>query len=75
MAEMVEIPAALYRRGAVRVVPVDSTVRLDVKIPAPLMQKLMIGSNRSGVPLTKIVDRLLSAAIAQDSEQEEFHIR
>ncbi|UWF05526.1 hypothetical protein [Corynebacterium diphtheriae] len=71
MAEMVEIPAALYGRGAVRVVPVDSTVRLDVKIPAALMRKLMIESNRSGVPLTKIVDRLLSAAIAQDSEQEE----
>ncbi|QGU00971.1 hypothetical protein CKALI_00350 [Corynebacterium kalinowskii] len=75
MAEMIEIPAALYGRGTARVVPVDSTVRLDVKISAPLMRKLMIESNCSGVPLTKIVDRLLRAAISQDSEQEEFHTR
>lgn len=63
MAELIEIPAALYGRGARRVVPADSTVRLDVKIPAPLMRELMVESNVTGVPLTKIVGRRLSATM------------
>ncbi len=63
MAELIEIPAALYGRGTKRVVPVDSTVRLDVKIPATLMRGLMVESNETGVPLTKIVERRLSATM------------
>lgn len=66
MAGMIDIPATLFGRGGSRCVPTDSLVRLEVRLPAPLVRALVLKSNHTGVPIARIV----AAELADLTRQE-----
>lgn len=70
MTEMVRIPAPHFGRAEARVVPADSQVRLELRLPAPLVRQLVLLSIDTGVPVTRLVADRLATTLSESETQE-----
>lgn len=67
MSDMIEIPATRHGRSHARHVPADSLLRLEVRVPAPVMQWLAHRANTTGASVASLVSSDLNRLMASDS--------
>ncbi|MGP6174300.1 hypothetical protein [Corynebacterium sp. A21] len=65
---MIDLPAGRYGPGRARQVPDGSVVRLELRLPAPLAQKIAQRAEAADLPRTRLVERILVEHFRRDRD-------
>lgn len=63
---MIEIPAGRYGPGKTRVVDASALLRVELRLPAPIVRELTIRASHSGLSRTLYVERILEVELRRD---------
>lgn len=65
MADLIEIPAAMYGHRPARSVPTEARLRLEVRMPACVIRDLTVRSNQTHIPIARLVTEYVANGLKE----------